>query len=63
MTLLLNSTTSGAGSSTMFIIVYILIFIFIIAIPFFITKVLGKTIKECIHEAKKPYEPDTKDKH
>ena len=55
--------TSGAGNSTMFTIVCILILVLIIAIPFFITKVLGKTIKECIHEAKKPYEPDTKDKH
>ena len=54
---------SGAGNSTMFTIVCILILILIIAIPFFITKVLGKTIKECIHEAKKPYKPDTKDKH
>jgi len=47
----------------MFIIVCISILVLIIAIPFFITKVLGKTIKECIHEAKKTYEPDTKDKH
>lgn len=55
--------TSGTGNSTMFIIVCISILVLIIAIPFFTTKILGKTIKECIHEAKKPYEPDTKDKH
>ncbi len=55
--------TSGTGNNTMFIIVCISILVLIIAIPFFTTKVLGKTIKECIHEAKKPYEPDTKDKH
>lgn len=58
MLLLLSSSTSSTGNSTMFIIAYILIFIFIVAIPFFIIKVIGKTIKECIHEAKKPYNPN-----
>ena len=32
--------------------------VFIIAVPYFVIKLLGKTVKECIHEAKKPYNPD-----
>jgi flagellar basal body-associated protein FliL len=60
--MLLLTTTSGTGSSSIFIIVIILILLFIIAVPYFVIKLLGKTVKECIHEAKKPYNPDNQNR-